>query len=292
MSGKARIVYDLPEAEYHADPLGNSLSSSIARTLVTRSPLHAYCAHPRMGNHDKAPTEVMERGTALHSLILRDEDDIDVVDAKDWRTKAAKQQRAESRVANRVPMLAHVHAKTRLCGTEVKARLLAAGRPLAGRSEATILWPVHTDYGEIWARARLDHLTVGEEWAEIDDLKTTDDVSALACQRKAARDELGIQAAAYRAGVEAVYPGLAGRAEFRFLFAERSPPHAVRVASLDAVMRARGERLWRLACETWGRCLQTGEWPGYDTDTVIIHSPGWLAAQEATLEYEQTIHCE
>ena len=44
------IYPGISAADYHADCAPEpSLSSSIARTLLAQSPLHAYHAHPRMG---------------------------------------------------------------------------------------------------------------------------------------------------------------------------------------------------------------------------------------------------
>ena len=42
-------VYSLPDDAYHADPCpGPSLSSSVAKLMLDRSPLHAWHAHPRL----------------------------------------------------------------------------------------------------------------------------------------------------------------------------------------------------------------------------------------------------
>jgi len=50
-------VYDIPDKEYHADPCPvPSLSSTLARTLLNQSPLHAWTKHPRL-NPDHEPEE-------------------------------------------------------------------------------------------------------------------------------------------------------------------------------------------------------------------------------------------
>ncbi|WP_242401117.1 hypothetical protein [Acetobacter okinawensis] len=42
-------IYDLPEAQYHADPCPTpSLSNSVARILLDESPMHAHFSHPRL----------------------------------------------------------------------------------------------------------------------------------------------------------------------------------------------------------------------------------------------------
>ena len=70
-------IYDgIPENDYHADPVGPapSLSASIAKLLVLKSPRHAWLAHPRL---NKAKAEEVEKakrardvGTATHKLVL------------------------------------------------------------------------------------------------------------------------------------------------------------------------------------------------------------------------------
>jgi hypothetical protein len=49
-SNTARFL-DVSTAEYHADPCAQpSLSASIARELIHKSPLHAWQVHPKLGN--------------------------------------------------------------------------------------------------------------------------------------------------------------------------------------------------------------------------------------------------
>ena len=64
-------VYDLPMAEYHADPCPEpSLSSSIIRLLCSASPLHAWTAHPRLNAAYVAEeSDRFDVGTAAHALL-------------------------------------------------------------------------------------------------------------------------------------------------------------------------------------------------------------------------------
>ena len=67
-------VYSISLQQYVADPVVRpSLSASIGWTLLTRSPLHAWAAHPRLGQADEtAPTKAMDFGTVAHRLLLED----------------------------------------------------------------------------------------------------------------------------------------------------------------------------------------------------------------------------
>ena len=99
------IHTDIAAAAYHADPAPEpSLSSSVARILVERSPRHAWWAHPRL-NPDFAPdrgSDAAAVGSAVHAVALEGEwDRIAFIEAPDWRTKAAKE--ARSNALNRRP---------------------------------------------------------------------------------------------------------------------------------------------------------------------------------------------
>ena len=54
---------DIPAADYHADRVGHgdapSLSSSVARTLIQQSPIHAWFKHPKLGNAPRESTASM-----------------------------------------------------------------------------------------------------------------------------------------------------------------------------------------------------------------------------------------
>ena len=97
-------VYEIAEDVYHADPVpGGSLSSSGARKLLPPS-CPARFRHER--DHPPASTPSMERGTAAHRLVLGTGAEIVQVDAADWRTKAAQDERDKARADGKVPLLA------------------------------------------------------------------------------------------------------------------------------------------------------------------------------------------
>src|SRR3990167_1259095 len=91
------IVDGLPIADYIKDPAPQpSLSASLAHVLLTRSPKHAWLAHPRL-NPAWEPDESEARqdiGTIVHALLLEgDASRVVVIEAEDYRTKAAKEAR-------------------------------------------------------------------------------------------------------------------------------------------------------------------------------------------------------
>ena len=171
-------IYDLPASEYHADPcVEPSLSNSIGHLLLTRSPRHAWHAHPRLNPPTEAeePTREQEEGTALHALILENKRVVDVVDAADWRKKEAQQARDASRDAGRVPMLKHRFAEFEACAQAVRLQLAqhkeAADCFTAGKAEQVMVWREDTKHGPVICRALVDWLQDSPRgW--LDDLKT------------------------------------------------------------------------------------------------------------------------
>ena len=65
-------LYDMPEADYHADPCPEpSLSSTLARLMVNRSPRHAWTASPRLNpDHEPVNKETFDVGRAAHAVLL------------------------------------------------------------------------------------------------------------------------------------------------------------------------------------------------------------------------------
>ncbi|MCC7183582.1 MAG: hypothetical protein IT509_08435 [Rhodocyclaceae bacterium] len=66
-------IYSAPAADYHGDHLAPepSLSASMIRLLLEASPLHAWRAHPRLGNcADDTRTAESDCGTAAHAALL------------------------------------------------------------------------------------------------------------------------------------------------------------------------------------------------------------------------------
>src|SRR5258708_36421550 len=105
----ARIL-NVTEAAYHSDPcVRPSLSSSIAHTLVTQSPRHAWLEHPRLGGSKDSiakRTKTMDEGQILHKLLLGAGAKFEMVVADDWRTNASKESRAAIEAGGKIAVLA------------------------------------------------------------------------------------------------------------------------------------------------------------------------------------------
>lgn len=276
-------IYDLAEADYHADPCpAPSLSSSIANVLCSSTPAHARLRHPRLTERCvREDAEDFDIGTAAHAILLEGVNAVEVLEFADWRTNASKDARDKARAAGRIPLLRKVWADVEAMVLATRGQLDAHvdGRAMfvGGRAEQVLVW--QDELTGVWCRARLDWLRPGA----IDDYKST---------RKSAHPEAvsrglfgsgwDVQAAFYVRGLKA----LTGEdATFRFAVQECYRPYALSVVALgpDALMLA--EKKVRFALELWRDCLERDRWPMYPTRTAYAGLPPWV--ESAWLEKEE-----
>jgi PDDEXK-like domain of unknown function (DUF3799) len=268
-------VYDLPFAEYLADPCPEpSLSSGIAHRCLSQSPLHAFTAHPRLGAALREASDASDLGTIAHQIMLEGTDDgLVVVDAKDWRTKAAQEARDAARAAGRPAILAHVRGRLDDMLQAVYDAVMASEYDEAfarARKEQTIVWTE----GPTWCRARPD------VWDStvLMDYKTT---AGTAQPEAWARAQIigggvGMQAAHYR---RAVYAETGELLPFIFMVQEQSAPYAVSFVGLDPAWTELVDRQWQAALALWSSCLRSGKWPGYGSRTYWMEPPAWHLAR-------------
>lgn len=270
-------IYTLPAATYHADPCpAPSLSNSIANTILTRSPLHAWHEHPRLNSsfvrtHDTK----FNVGTAAHALLLeRRHDGIVIVDAPDWKTKAARERRDEAYANDQTPILSHQYDRI-MSGMCLAAQTFIDTTELAGifqlgLAEQTVIWKE----GDTWCRARPDLLSADRHI--IVDYKTTENAEPEAFIRQIARMSYDLQAEWYVRGVKAV---TGEEPVFVFLAQEISPPYACSLVSLSNAYRAIGQSKVSRALTLWMACTQSGKWPAYSTRIAYAEPRPWDITQ-------------
>ena len=266
-------VYDMDEATYHADPVpGGSLSASGAKKLL---------ACPARFEHDRQspppPTAAMELGTAAHNLVLGTGPELVLIDAENYRTKAAQEAARTARAAGKVPLLPHEHEQVKAIAHAVTSHPVAGRLFEAGRPEQSLFWE-DPDWG-IWRRARLDWLPDGTRPRFIvADLKSCTCASPAAIAKAVANYGYHIQAPWYLDGVRAL--GLHGDPVFLFVFVETAPPYLITVAQLDDGAMAHGRHLGQEACERYRDCSAVGIWPAYTDDIALISLPRWAQTRE------------
>ncbi len=267
-------------AEYLADPFPTpSISSSMAHTLVSESPAHAYLRHPKLGGKRRDDsTKATDIGSLIHSIVLGKGARICVVEANDWRKKAAKEKRDEARESGQIPILAADMEDARIAAVEIQRKFADLGIVLDGESEVAFSWEEQGDVGEtIQARGMVDHLTPDKR--TIYDLKTTACAAPHAVERSIYDYGYDIQLTAYTNGIKAI---TGEEPEFKFLFCEVNPPYNVTVGIPTGTLKELGYRRWNKAVSLWAKCLKTNKWPGYTDGPVLLDAPLWAINMEPT----------
>ena len=266
-------VYDIPEAEYHADPcVEPSLSSSIAKVLLNQSPRHAWTKHPRLNPAAEAVNRKdFDLGSAAHALLLEGNEPFVIIAADSYRTNAAKEQRDAAYAAGKIPLLTDqanaVHAMAAAAAVQMKGHADAFNAFAGGKPEQTLIWRE----GAAWCRARLDWLP--DDGAIIWDYKSTTDANPDAWQRRLFDLGFDVQAAFYLRGVRAVLgienPG------FRFIVQETTAPYALSINALTPAAMTMAEVKVERALSIWRWCMEHDRWPGYPKETCYIEPPPW-----------------
>lgn len=268
-------------AEYHADRWDEdrpSLSSSIAAQLILKTPAHAKAHHPKLTDHPVVERSYsMNLGTTVHAILLHD-DRVDVVPFDDFRKTEAREARDASLERGRVPVTRTMWDEANAIADAVRGNLAVTDdQPLPftdGQAEYVIRYK---DNGAD-CRAMLDWLRHDRDY--IDDLKTTFDASPGKVARHIFNMGYDIRAAFYIRAVvsehgERISTWHTMHPTFRWVFVETKPPYPVTIATLTP--RAL-ESAWVKVDEAirlWNQCLETGHWPAYTPDNIVVDLPPW-----------------
>lgn len=255
----AAVMEHMSDADYFALP---DMNHSSLRWLIDDTPAHYRWRrdHPL----DMEPTPDMEFGTALHSFVLGGRA-VHLVEADDWRTKAAQQIRRDARAVGEVALLPPAYEKARTMADAVRAHPVAAKLlSTADHTEVVIRW---TERG-VPCKAKLD-LIAGKFGA---DLKTTDNAHPQAFGRSVAKYGYHTAQAFYTAAMKA-----AGITDPRFVFiaVEKQPPHLVSALVLEEYAVSLARQTVDSALELYKTCAETDTWPGYGDALQPVQLPRW-----------------
>ena len=269
-------IYTIPLSEYIADPAPvPSLNAGVAQIILEQSPKHAWMAHPRLGNAGRDESSRADLGTIAHGLLLEDDKSrVVVIQADDWRTKAAKEQRDEARAAGKVPILEKDMAiVTKM--VEVADHVLMGSALcndwLDAMPEQTLIW----NEGATWFRSRPDKLTKDGKvyW----DYKTSANAHPAAFVKTAINNGYDLQAALGRRGVAAV---LGVQPTVIFVVQEIESPFAVSLVSLSPQFMEIANNRLELARYKWDQCHAKKEWPGYPDRVAYVDPPGYYGMDQ------------
>ncbi len=275
----ARLI-DIPEDQYHADPCDKpSLSNSIAKMIVEETPLQAYLKHPKLGGKKQEGEEEevskFDMGKAAHAYLLQGINNMVIVDADSWRTKAAKEERDTAQSAGKFPLLRSQYNSVVLMAKAAHGyieRTPDFGMQLSdGYAEQTLIWAEDTPFPK---RARLDWIS--KQGCTVLDYKTTkcglryDEI-----RRHIEQMGYDMQDVFYSDGVRE----LKGREpRFIFLFQSTEAPYICQMYSLDVAFRHTAREKVDYATRMWEQCLTEGYWPGSVNRILSLEPSPWSQA--------------
>jgi PDDEXK-like domain of unknown function (DUF3799) len=288
------IYREMATADYHADPAPTpSLTQSIAKILIERSPAHARLAHPRLAPPatEEDPVEPYSEakaiGSAAHLFMTGRGKDVVEGAFDDWRTKEAKSLRDAAIANGQTPILSKHLARANEMVRAAAAQLMVAKHENAfvlGHGEVVLCW---REAGDVWLRTMIDWLI---DTRHAYDLKTTSmSVAPHVAVERPSTEGWDIQAAMFERGLDALDPDGAGRREFVFINQENRPPFAltpVRISEADLTM---GRKKLQHAVEIWRRCMETDTWPLYPSETITSRPRPHTEARwlDRELEHEE-----
>jgi hypothetical protein len=271
-------AYRLFRDQYDRDPIVKpSLSRSIAKILLEQSPRHARFAHPRL-NPDyevKIPSREMLIGSGCHYLLFGQGSPICAIDAENYQTKAAKQDKKDALDEGLIPLLTKEVELAKTIVFEGKMQL-AEALPDWEESHGDAEIMVAAQLGEsCWLRCLIDWWDDNREI--VVDYKTTSASAAPhAFSKQISRMKYDFQDAFYQRTIAEAFPDLAGRLKFYLAVQEITPPFALSVQEISEADRTVASRQADAMIGLWEDCIESDSWPGYSADGVCrIELPPW-----------------
>lgn len=254
------------------------LSPSLALDVLA-CPLKAWTRHRLLGGLDTEKTPAMLEGSLLEVLICdAGHEKVAVIDAPDFRTKDAQTQKAAALDAGQVPVIREKYEAAKATADIIREKIYArAPRFINAANQVRLEWTS----SDCDCSGVLDRLFVDTDSFIIYDLKKTECADPAKLERKITQYGYHVQHASYLEAVNSMYPQLAGRGAFEFIFYETEPPYCVTVARLDGALEKIGEFHWGEAKRIWRGCIEQNEWREYTRgdEVAILEATSWDIAQ-------------
>lgn len=263
----AEIVFDLTFPDYQKK---QGLNHSILK-LMARTPAHARCNF--LNTESKPPTAAMRRGNLVQEIVQSGTDRFARWEG-DRRTKQGKEDYALlcEKLGEANVVSADAYDQAVAMANAIK-RHPTAGKLWkfdGGEVEPSLFW--HDDKTNLLLKGRPDLVVTGEDNCLLIDLKTTEDASPEAFQRKVWDYSMHTQLAYYRAGLRAVGKHIT---DAILVACEDQAPYGVAVYRVSDEVLSLADGQLRGWLEAWARCVSTGEWPCYADEVVDIGLPAW-----------------
>lgn len=272
-------VYSMPAEDYHHDPCEQpSLSSGIAKVLLSRSPLHAWYAHPRLNpDYEESEKAAFDLGSATHALVLEGADRMEVIDAADYRTKAAQEARDAARMAGKHPVLAKQYRDVQRMASIAKEAIdkcadLGGINLADGVSEQVVIWKE----GNAWCRSRPDWMS-RDRRIQLSYKTTASSANPSDFDRMIENMGYDLQDAFYLRGNRAT--GAPEDSISLTLVQENEAPYACAWVGLDPSFMAMADAKAATAIALWQKCINLNNWPGYSPRVHWISPPAYALAK-------------
>lgn len=257
-----------------------ALSASLCNTLLTHSPYHAKW---EQDNRREDDTDASDMGTAIHDALLEGIDRIAVIEAEDWRTKAAKEARDSARVAGKIPMLARKVAQVEAAVSAATAFVDSseiAGVFEDGVPEQTLIW----QEGKLLCKARPDYLASNH--SIMLHVKTTAGSAEPSSWIRNQLAPMGYDVAVmfYERGLYAQEGDGKDAVTSVFLVIEQNAPHGCSLVALSPVMQDLASRKVERAIRVWQQCQASGKYPCYPSRIAYAEPMQWQIAVEEEVE--------
>lgn len=287
------IHLNVEPADYFADCAPEpSLTQSIAKILIERSPAHARLEHPKLCppvTDDDEPEKYVAAqaiGNAAHAIMIGRGRDIAEGEFDNWMSKAAKDFKKDMAADGKLIILSKHLARANELVKQASYQLDAAGHRDAfrvGNGEVVLVW----QEDGMWFRSMIDWMV---DTTRLYDLKT----SGMSCAphlvvERPCTDGWDIQAAFHERGLDVLDPDNAGRRQHHYIAVENAPPYGlvpVRISEADLTM---GRKKLDYAVSVWRSCMHYETWPCYSAETVTSRPRGWTETKwlEREVEHDQ-----
>ena len=258
----------ISDADYHSGP---SLSSTGARKI-----LECPARFKWERDHPPEPKPAFDFGHLVHRLVLGEGSVIQIVEATDWRSKAAQAERDATRADGAVPVLRSEYDAAKAMREAVMAHPTASALFAEGVAEQSGYW--RDEPTDIQLRFRPDWLTTSLSGRALCvDYKTTISANPADFAMSVGKFGYFMQHAWYVAGLAAHGIDDAG---FLFVAQEKQAPYLVSVIELDPDAVLLGARRNRRAIDLYAECVATDTWPAYGDGINVVDLPRWIYTKE------------
>jgi hypothetical protein len=283
---------DIAAEDYHGNPdltPEPSLSSTGAKTLMSKSPLHFWHASAMNPDRTEQSKSHFNVGKAAHDMILlRDRWPAHYFVTSEGfsraKTKAcgAEIAEADEAAASGLTVLSFDQAETVRQVTEAIQRVPLAMQALTnGVTEETLVW--RDPITDRWLRARPDFrphsIAKRSPVRVVADLKFVAPTNASPSGFAKAIENFGYHqsAAFYWDGIKATFD--IEPTHWLHVVVEKEAPFCVSLYELPREDIERGRVLNRRAITLFDRCMNEGVWPGYADVPTPVGLPGWARAR-------------